>query len=162
MKTIDLLNNNQHVFGPQRRPIVQFAVENRRALILKEQRRDRVKAKEDLLKDPTKTQLSFDASTNKEKKKNRKNFFDVEKEKIRLSALIEEEADDDDPESQETEMEIDPNDQSTTLTSNSSMTKKKRRKSRSKGEIRDQLDQLIAKTRHKIPLPERKKKKWFE
>ena len=42
---IELLNNNKYVFGPNRPPIIQFSIENRRALQLQEQRRERMKTK---------------------------------------------------------------------------------------------------------------------
>jgi len=50
LRVIELLNNNKYVFGPNRRPIVQFSIENRQALQLKEQRRERIHAKQELLK----------------------------------------------------------------------------------------------------------------
>jgi len=65
LRVIELLNNNKYVFGPNRRPIVQFSVENRRALQLQDQRRERIHAKQELLKNPTNKILSFENNKNK-------------------------------------------------------------------------------------------------
>lgn len=166
LKTIELLNNNAKIFGPQRRPIVQFAVENRRALQLKDERRDRLRAKHDLLKDPTKKILTFDGQTKSGKAKNRKTLVDSQASNTRLSELIQHVNDDDnDKQSSGIDRNDDDNEMTSDQVQQSTSTKtlkRKRTKSRSRGEIRDRVDQMIAKTRNKRPLPERKKTKWFE
>ncbi len=83
------MNNNQHVFGPNRRPIVQFSVESRRALQLQEQRRERIHAKQELIKNPTNKTLSFE--TNKKKKQKERNLYEPSNKKARLSEIIKQE-----------------------------------------------------------------------
>ena len=153
---IDLLNNNQHVFGPNRRPIVQFAVENRQALQLKEQRRDRVRAKQELLKNPTNKTLAFESDT--KKKRQQLNVIDPTKKKMRLSQLIEK---DQDPEDGPT-VKIEKNGNTIDFTNPDRGKKRKRPKTKSKGEIRDNVDRMIDTMRNKPQLPKRTKKKWFD
>src|SRR5690348_11664120 len=86
LRVIELLNNNKYVFGPNRRPIVQFSIENRRALQLKDQRYERIRAKQELLKNPTNKILAFE--NNKKKKRQELNLFEKTKNKIRLSEII--------------------------------------------------------------------------
>ena len=163
LRTIELLNNNQQIFGPQRRPIIQFAIENRRALQLQEQRRERIHAKQELLKDPTKKILSFDAQNNKEKKKTRQNVFDPQAKKPRLSELIRQVAEEVEEMETNNDGEIDETHSHRHENGvRQRPLKKKRVKSKSKGEIRDKVDRMIAKTRNKLPLPSRTKTKWFE
>ena len=168
LQIVQLLNNNKFIFGPQRRPIVQFAIENRRALQLKEQRRERVQAKQEMLKDPTKKVLAFESDT-KKRKKDRNKPFDLTKSKTRLSELVQ----------PKTEENPDQSNGSLGASESAVKDKKKKKKSydvntgeltsrpkrpktKSKGEIRDKLDRMIANTRNKPPLPQRTKAKWFE
>lgn len=155
-RAIDLLNNNQHVFGPNRRPIVQFAVENRQALQLKEQRRERVRAKQELLKNPTNKSLAFESET--KKKRQQSNVFDPIQKKMRLSELIKKEQDAEDQPAINTET----TENSIDFTNSDRAKKRKRPKTKSKGEIRDNLDRMIDTMRNKPQLPKRTKKKWFE
>ena len=163
LKIVELLNNNKFVFGPQRRPIVQFAIENRRALQLKEQRRDRVQAKQQMLKDPTKKVLAFETNT-KKRKQDRTKAFDPSKSKARLSDLVQ-------PKTEENQEQPDdslsPVKEKKKTTSNGAALgelpkRPKRPKTKSKGEIRDKLDRMIASTRNKPSLPQRTNTKWFE
>lgn len=153
---IDLLNNNSHVFGPNRRPIVQFAVENRQALQLKEQRLERIRAKQELLKNPTNKTLAFESE--KKKKRSASNGFDSNKKKARLSELIEQDQNPEDQPVEKTEQA----DHSIDFTNPERTKKRKRPKTKSKGEIRDKLDRMIDTMRNKPQLPQRMKKKWFE
>jgi nucleolar protein 4 len=155
-RAIDLLNNNQHVFGPNRRPIVQFAIENRQALQLKEQRLERVRAKQELLKNPTNKTLAFESE--KKKKRQQSNVFDPTKKKVRLSELVEQ---DQDPEDQ-TIVKTEPSDNSIDFTNPDRAKKRKRPKTKAKREIRDNVDRMIDTMRNKPQLPQRTKKKWFE
>jgi len=88
LRVIELLNNNKHVFGPNRRPIVQFSIENHRALQLKDQRLERIRAKQELLKNPTNKILAFESN---KKKKRASNLLEQTKNKIRLSEIIKQE-----------------------------------------------------------------------
>ncbi|CAF1209655.1 unnamed protein product [Rotaria magnacalcarata] len=165
LRIIELLNNNKLVFGPNRRPIVQFSIENRRALQLKEERIERIKAKQELLKNPSDKKIAFE--TNK-KKKQRTQVLDQQTNKIRLSdiikqAVISEELNNtlnDDDHS----MEVDNNTKFTNRSTYDAKrkNKKKRSKTKSKGEIRDNVDRMIASSRNKKSLPQKTKEKWFE
>lgn len=138
-------------------------MENRRALQLKDERRDRLHAKQELLKDPTKKVLTFDGQTGKQKKKDRKNPLDLPAAKTRLSELIQQARSHDvDEEQQENGIEMDDDVEMPSFENSRPTLKRKRPKSKPKGEIRDRVDRLIAKTRTKLPMPERKKSKWFE
>ncbi|CAF1685073.1 unnamed protein product, partial [Adineta ricciae] len=86
LRLIELLNNNKHVFGPNRRPIIQFSIENRRALQLQEQRRERLKAKQELLKNPTDKTISFES--NRKKKEHSHLLEKTNINKVRLSDVI--------------------------------------------------------------------------
>ena len=158
LRVIDSLNNNKFVFGSTRRPIVQFAIENRRALQLKEERRERLHAKQELMKNPANDQIKFDNNTNKKKQKTR-NGRDSQRIPVRLSQLIEEK-----PVADENQTVID--DSIVKKEFNEPIGReiriRKREKTKSKKEIRDQFDEMIRKTRMKPSLPEKKKKKWFE
>jgi hypothetical protein len=135
---------------------VQFSVESRRALQLQEQRRDRIQAKQELLKDPTNKVLSFDS--NKKKKQQEKNLFEPSNKKIRLSEIIKQEEKSEEP-NEDNFMEVKNHE---IKSNNEKMKKKKRPKTKSKNEIRDKLDRMIDHTRNKPQLPQRTKKKWFE
>ncbi|UJR31981.1 hypothetical protein I4U23_019454 [Adineta vaga] len=160
LRLIELLNNNKYVFGPNRRPIVQFSVENRRALQLQEQRRDRIKAKQELLKNPTDKILSFE--TNRKKKERSHLLEQTSTTKVRLSEIMKQQqnAEANDNEN-ETSMEIE-NDKLNSNGQNNKKSKMKRLKTKSKTEIRDNTDRMIAKSRYKTPLPQKTKTKWFE
>jgi len=156
-----LLNNNKYIFGPTRRPIVQFAVENRRALQLKEQRRERVKAKQELLKDPTKKALAFES--NKKKKQRERNQFQSTKNQIRLSELIQDKNTEEAEENDDDELTVVPTAKSSKKAKENGSTMKKRRKTKQKSEIRDKVDRMIQKSRQTKPqLPQKSAKKWFE
>ncbi|CAF1256220.1 unnamed protein product [Rotaria sordida] len=165
LRIIELLNNNKYIFGPNRRPIVQFSIENRRALQLKEERYERLRAKQELLKNPTNKTLSFES--NKNKKNQRKDLFEQQNNKIRLSEIIKQQQINDElnnsQNDNEDSMEID-NEIKSMNNSNieTIKNKKKRSKTKSKGEIRDNLDRMIANSRNKLQLPQKTKKKWFE
>ena len=159
---IELLNNNKFVFGPTRRPIVQFSVENRRALQLKDERRERVQAKQELLKNPTNKTLAFES--HKQKKQRERNKYEQTKNQTRLSELIKQDKE------QEAAAEVEENDYKNVINEMSSKNnnnfpkreKTKRIKTKSKGEIRDKIDRMIAKSRNKPQLPSKTKAKWFE
>ena len=153
---IDLLNNNKYVFGPNRRPIVQFAVENRQALQLKEQRQERLRAKQELLKNPTNKTLAFESE--KKKKGRQSNLIDSQKNKVRLSEIIKKEQYDEDD---QPKMKVETSNASNNF-HGEKMNKRKRPKTKSKGEIRDKVDRMIDTIRNKPQLPQRTKKKWFE
>lgn len=158
-QVIDSLNNNKHVFGPNRRPIVQFAVENRQALQLKEQRRERLRAKQELLKNPTNKTLAFE--NDNKKKKRQSNQIDSQKNKVRLSEIIQQEdnhGDDGDGEDHQPAIKVEMSNDF----NSEKMKKRKRPKTKSKGEIRDKVDRMIDNIRNKPQLPQRTKKKWFE
>lgn len=156
-----MLNNNKFIFGPTRRPIVQFAVENRRALQLKEQRRERVKAKQELLKDPTKKALAFES--NKKKKQRERNQFQSTKNQIRLSELIQDKNTEEAKENEGDELTVVPTAKSSKKAKENGSTMKKRRKTKQKSEIRDKVDRMIQKSRQTKPqLPQKSAKKWFE
>jgi len=163
LRVIELLNNNKNVFGPNRRPIVQFSVENRRALQLQEQRRERVHAKQELLKNPTNKTLSFES--NKKKKQRESNLLEQTNNKIRLSDIIkqqqqeiQEELNDFQDDKKNFIHEINSKNNSTI----DKIKKKKRSKTKSKREIRDKIDRMIDNSRNKPQLPQKTKKKWFE
>ena len=166
LQIIQLLNNNKYIFGSNRRPIVQFSIENRRALQLKEERRERLRAKQDFLKNPTDKTLSFES--NRKKKKRWINLLEEKNNKIRLSEIIKQqrtiEESSDVQDDNENNMSVDDNEMIFNNNSNIENKKKKKQRSRtkSKGEIRDELDRIIAKSRNKPQLPQRTKKKWFE
>jgi len=153
LRVIELLNNNKYVFGPNRRPIVQFAVENRQALQLQEQRRERIRAKQELLKNPTNKILAFES--NKKKKQRESNLVEQTRNRIRLSEIIKHEVEDD---HKDIKYEVNSMNNFNVETSK----KKKRPKTKSKGEIRDKFDRMINNTRNKPQLPQRTEKKWFE
>jgi nucleolar protein 4 len=156
---IELLNNNKHVFGPNRRPIVQFSVENRQALQLQEQRRERVHAKQELLKNPTNKTLAFESS--KKRKRREESLVGQPKNQTRLSEIIKKEAvDNDNAEDDQKDVKYKTN--SMDYSNTEKPAKKKRVKTKSKGEIRDKIDRMIDKTRNKPQFPQRTKKKWFE
>ena len=160
LRTIQLLNNNQYVFGPNRRPIIQFSVESRRALQLKEQRRERVHAKQELLKNPMNPILSFES--NKKKKQQQRNTFDQSTKKIRLSEIIKQKGGGEEEEEEQNDQGIMETNNPRVKSNIEKSKKKKRPKTKSKAEIRDKLDRMIAHTRNKPQLPQRTKKKWFE
>ena len=138
-------------------------MENRRALQLQDERRGRLHAKQELLKDPTKKVLTFDGQTGKQKKKDRKSPLDAPIARTRLSELIQQVRSDDADEEEQTDgMEMKEDVERPSIGISQPTLKRKRPKSKSKGEIRDRVDRLIAKTRNKLPMPERKKSKWFE
>ena len=170
LRLIELLNNNKEVFGANRRPIVQFAIESRRALQLKEQRRERIQAKQALLKNPTDKVLSF-VTDNKSKRPERK-LFDEKTNQTRLSELMKQ---------KQKDAANAQNEEAAVANNTRGMSKggknvsreygngdanggkrRQRPKTKSKGEIRDKLDRMIASTRNKAPMPSRKKQKWFE
>ncbi len=153
MRVIELLNNNKYVFGPNRRPIVQFAVENRQALQLQEQRRERIRAKQELLKNPTNKILAFES--NKKKKQRESNLVEQTRNQIRLSEIIKHEVEDD---HKDIKYEVNSMNNFNVETSK----KRNRPKTKSKGEIRDKFDRMIDNTRNKPQLPQRTEKKWFE
>ncbi len=154
---IELLNNNKFVFGPNRRPIVQFAVENRQALQLQEQRRERIHAKQELLKNPMNKTLSFES--NKKRKHREANSVEQTKNQMRLSEIIKQEkVNDAEVDQKNIKYEMNSTDHSNI----EKFRKKKRSKTKSKGEIRDKFDRMIANTRNKPQLPQRTTKKWFE
>ena len=162
---IDLLNNNKYVFGPNRRPIVQFAVENRQALQLQEQRRERLRAKQELLKNPTNNILAFES--NKKKKQSQSNWVEPTKNQVRLSEIIKKEEEEAAAEAEEENTkdvgEKQKRWKSPINDSNvEKMKKRKRSKTKSKREIRDKLDRMIDNVRNKPQLPAKTKKKWFE
>jgi len=164
LRVIQLLNNNKYVFGPNRRPIVQFSVENRRALQLQEQRRERVHAKQELLKNPTNKILSFE--NNKKKNQRKSNLLDQTNNKIRLSEIIkqqqqqeiQEELNDFQDDNKNFMKKINSKNNSNIETTQ----KRKRPKTKSKSEIRDKFDRMIDHSRNKPQLPTRTKEKWFE
>lgn len=150
------------MFGPNRRPIVQFSVENRRALQLQEQRRERLKAKQELLKNPTNKTVSFES--NRKKKEHSHVLEKTNINKVRLSDVIKqqqanEETNENDANGNSMEVE---NDTMHSNVENKKKKKQKRMKKKSKSEIRDDTDRMIAKSRNKTPLPQKTKKKWFE
>ena len=165
LRIIQLLNNNKYIFGSNRRPIVQFSIENRRALQLKEERRERLRAKQDFLKNPTDKTLSFES--NRKKKKRWIKLLEENNNKIRLSEIIKQQRTDEESsdvrDDNENNMSVDDNEMIFKDNSNIEHKKKKRRsRTKPKGEIRDELDGIIAKSRNKPQLPQRTKKKWFE
>ncbi len=166
LRVIELLNNNKYVFGPNRRPIVQFSIENRHALQIKEQRRERLHAKQELLKNPMNKTLAFES--NKKKKQRELNLLEQTKNKIRLSEIIKQQEEEEE-EIKEESNDFQDNNENLMQEINSKndsniekIKKKKRPKTKSKGEIRDKLDRMIDNFRNKPQLPQRTKKKWFE
>ncbi|CAF1028849.1 unnamed protein product [Adineta steineri] len=167
LRLIELLNNNKYVFGSNRRPIVQFSIENRRALQLQEQRRERIHAKQELIKNPANRTLSFESNT--KKKQNRTNVLEQTNNKVRLSEVIKQQIKQEAEENEannlqddnEQFMDVD-NKKTSNNNKNNEKTKKKRLKTKSKGEIRDKVDRMIANSRNKPQLPKKTKKKWFE
>lgn len=167
LRVIELLNNNKYVFGPNRRPIVQFSVENRRALQLQEQRRERVHAKQELLKNPKNKTVSYESNQNKKQQKS--NVLEQTNKKVRLSDIMKQQQQQQE-EAEEEETKDESNDFSNGNNhfrneNNSKFEKnqkKKRTKTKSKGEIRDKVDRMIDNSRNKPKLPQKTKKKWFE
>jgi hypothetical protein len=168
LRIVKLLNNNKQVFGANRRPIVQFSIENRRALQLQEERRERVRAKQEVLKNPKNPTLSFDNDT--KKKRLQTTFVGDKNNKTRLSEIIkkeqkeaEEDGSNDDLENEYENNSMQINDHKT-IHHNTSKKTKKRSKTKSKVEVRDRVDRLIAHSRKKTKpqLPSKTKTKWFE
>ena len=161
---VDLLNNNKYVFGPNRRPIVQFSVENRQALQLQEQRHERLRAKQELIKNPTNKTLAFES--NKKKKSTPSNWLEQTKNQVRLSEIIKQEEEQEEEEEEAGNAngikEKQKNFQSPINDSNIEKMKRKRPKTKSKGEIRDKVDRMIEHVRNKPQLPAKSKRKWFE
>ncbi|CAF3808622.1 unnamed protein product [Rotaria sp. Silwood1] len=164
LKIIELLNNNKYIFGSNRRPIVQFSIENRHALQLKEERRERLHAKQELLKNSIDKTLSFENNIKKKKKQRDLLEQQQQNKKIRLSEIIKQEINEDLNNSlndNENSMEI--HNELKFINNSNIKKKKKRSKTKSKSEIRDNLDRIIAaNTKNKLQLPQKTKKKWFE
>jgi hypothetical protein len=137
---------------------------------LKEERIERIKAKQELLKNPSDKKIAFE--TNK-KKKQATQLVDQHTNKIRLSDIIKQAVisdelnntlNDDDDDDDDHSMEVDNNMKFTNKSTydEKRKNKQKRSKTKSKGEIRDNLDRMIASSRNKKSLPSKTKQKWFE
>ncbi|CAF3319616.1 unnamed protein product [Rotaria sp. Silwood2] len=169
LRIIELLNNDKNIFGSNRRPIVQFSIENRRALQLKEERRERLHAKQELLKNPTDKTLSFESNNNnKKQKKQRIDLLEQQNNKIRLSEIIKQQQQINDElnnSQNDNDNSIEINDKINSMNNSNiekKRNKKKRSKTKSKGEIRDNIDRMISNSRNKSQLPQKTKKKWFD
>ncbi|CAF0926192.1 unnamed protein product [Didymodactylos carnosus] len=134
---LERLNNNPEIFGENKRPIVQFSIENKQALHLKEKRFERIKAKNELLKNPANKTLLFNNGNNQRKIIDiQKNDYEHQQSKNngekRLSELIKT------PEHQKQDIDRLPKVDG----QKPPISKRKKRKQKQKNEIKDELDVL--------------------